>query len=105
MSDVLKEYLIRLGFKVDDASYKKFNKAVATSAKEVAGLGSVTVATATAIALSVEKVAREFEGLYYLSQRTGATVNSLKSYAFAAKQIGIGFDQSAAAIESFTTAQ
>ena len=105
MSDTLREYLIALGFKVDDATYKKFNASVANAAKEVTGLGSVTVATATAIGLSVEKVAREFEGLYYASQRTGETVNRLKSYGFAAKQIGISFDQSAAALDSFTTAQ
>lgn len=105
MAETLREYLIALGFKVDEASYKKFQASVAHSAKEVAGLGSVTVATATAIGLSVEKVAREFEGLYYASQRTGETVNRLKSYGFAAKQIGISFDQSAAALDSFTTAQ
>jgi hypothetical protein len=105
VSDILREYLIALGWKVDDASYKKFKSSVANSAKEVAGLGSVTIATATAIGLSVEKVAREFEGLYYASQRTGETVNRLKSYSFAAKQIGIAYDQSAAALDSFTTAQ
>jgi tail lysozyme len=105
LSDILREYLIRLGYKIDDASYKKFKSAVAASAKEVAGLGSVTVATATAIGISVEKVAREFEGLYYASQRTGETVNRLKSYGFAAKQIGIAYDQSASALDSFTTAQ
>lgn len=105
MSDVMREYLIALGFKVDDASYKKFKGAIATTAKEVAGLGSVTVSTATAIALSVEQVAREFEGLAYLSQRTKASVNDLKSYSFGMKQIGIETGQSQAALESFVAAQ
>lgn len=105
MSDTLKEYLIALGFKVDDASYKKWKASVANSTKEVAGLGAVTVSTATAIALSVEKVAREFEGLYYAQQRTGETVNRLKSYSFAMKQIGIDGGQAAGALDSFTTAQ
>lgn len=105
MADKLREYLIALGFKVDDASYKKFKGAIATSAKEVAGLGTVTVSTATAIALSVEQVAREFEGLAYLSQRTKASVNDLKSYSFGMKQIGIDAGQSQAALESFAAAQ
>jgi hypothetical protein len=105
MSDTLKEYLIALGFKVDDASYKKWKGAIATGTKEVAGLGAVTVSTATAIALSVEQVAREFEGLAYLSQRTKASVNDLKSYSFGMKQIGIETGTSQAALESFVAAQ
>lgn len=104
MADKLREYLIALGFNVDPRSYKKFKDAIATSSKDVATLGSVTASAATAIALSVEKVAREYEGLFYLSQRTRTSVNDLKSYSFAAKQIGIDFGQSQAAIESFTTA-
>lgn len=105
MADKLKEYLVALGFRIDDASYKKFKSAVATTTKDVAALGAVTVSTATAIAVSVEEVARQYEGLYYASQRTRASVNDLKSYQFGMKQIGIEAGQSQAAIESFATAQ
>lgn len=105
MSDSLQEYLIALGFKVDDESYKKFKSAVATGTKEVASLGVVATSTATAIALSVEKVAREFEGLYYQQQRTKESVNNLRSYSFAMRQIGIDASASSAALDSFTTAQ
>lgn len=105
MADILQEYLIALGFKVDEASYKKFKASVANGTKEVAGLGAVSVSTATAIALSVEKVAREFEGLYYQQQRTGESVNRLKSYSFAMRQIGVDAATSEAALDSFTTAQ
>lgn len=105
MADKLREYLIALGFNVDEKSYKKFKKAVATTSKEVAGLGSIAVSTATAIAVSVEHIAREYEGLFYLSQRTKENVNNLKAYSFGMKQIGIDTAQSTAAIESFTAAQ
>jgi hypothetical protein len=87
MSSSLQEYLIALGFSVDDASYKKFKGAVASGAKEVAGLGSVTVATATAIGLSVEKVAEEYRNLGFVAQRTRASVNDLKAYSFGIRQI------------------
>lgn len=105
MSDVLREYLIALGFKVDDASYKKWKGGLSTGAKEAAGLGTVATTTATAIALSVEKIAREYEQLSYVSQRTKSSVNDLKAYSYAAKQIGIDFGSSQAALESFAAAQ
>jgi hypothetical protein len=104
VSDYLKEYLIALGFRVDDATYKKFNAAIATSAKEAAGLGSVVVGAATAIGVSVEKVAEEYRNLGFVAQRTGETVSSLKNYSFAMKQIGVDAGQSQGAIESFAAA-
>jgi Phage tail lysozyme len=104
MSYILREYLLSLGFKIDDASYKKFNAALATTAKEAAGLGSVVTGAATAIGLSVEKVSEQYQSLVFLGQRTGNTVNNLKAYSYAAKQIGIDFGQSQGAIESFAAA-
>lgn len=104
MADKMREYLIALGFKVDPASYKKFKQAIAASSKDVAELGTVAASTATAIALSVEHIAAQYEDLFYLSQRTKASVNDLKSFSFGMRQIGIDAGQSRAAIESFTTA-
>lgn len=104
MADTLREYLIALGFKVDDATYKKFDKAIAGAKADVVGLGSAVVTTAAAIGVAVEKITKEFEDLAYLSQRTGASVNNLKAYDYAARQIGLTTSQSQGAIESFTTA-
>jgi hypothetical protein len=104
MSSPLKEYLVALGFKIDDATYKKFNAALATSAKEAAGLGSVVVGAATAIGVSVEKVAEEYRNLGFVAQRTGETVSSLKNFSYAAKQIGIDVGSSQSALESFAAA-
>lgn len=104
MSDVIKEFLVGLGFRIDDAQWKKFQSGVAQATKEVAGLGKVTVAVGTAIGLTVEKISREYESLYYISQRTNATVSNLKSYSYSMRQIGIDSETSAAQIDSFTTA-
>ena len=104
MSDYIKEYLVSLGFHIDDASYKKFNVALATSAKEAAGLGSVVIGAATAIGIAVEKVAEEYRSLGFVAQRTGETVSSLKSFSYAARQIGIDAGQAQGAIESFAAA-
>jgi len=104
MNSPIEEYLVKLGFRVDGASMKRFNAAVAASAKEAAGLGAVMASTATAIGVSVESVAREYEGLFYLSQRTRSSVNDLKAYSYAAKQIGIDAGQSTSTIQSFAAA-
>ena len=39
-SMVLREYLVKLGWSLDDASYKKFNEAIAASARGIAKIGA-----------------------------------------------------------------
>jgi hypothetical protein len=105
MAATLQEYLISLGFRVDDKTYKKFQASVANGAKEAAGLGAVVVGTATAIAVAVAKVAEEYRSLGFAAERTGSTISGLKAYSYAARQIGIDAGASAAALESFSAAQ
>lgn len=105
MADTLREYLIGLGFRVDEAGWRKFNAAVTRTGANVAELGAETVATSLAIAAMVERVARHYEELYYSSQRSKASVENLRSYGLAAKQVGLTVEAMTAAQESFSTAQ
>jgi hypothetical protein len=102
--DIIKEYLIALGFKLDEDGWRKFNAGLTRSAKDAAELGSTVVATATAIGIAVTKVARQQESLYYASQRTGSTVNNLLGHERAAKQIGLTWEQARSSVEGFGAA-
>lgn len=103
MADTLQEYLIKLGFKIDEDGWKGFQSKVAQSGKNIAELGAVSVATAIEIGIAVEKVARHYEELYYVSQRAGSTVSSLKAQEFGFKQIGLTADQARSAVEGFAS--
>lgn len=103
MTDVLQEYLISLGFKLDDAGWERFNARLNVAGKRVIDLGAVTVAAATQIGIAVEKTARVYEELYYVSQRTGSSVSALKAYEFGAKQIGLTSEQARSSVESLAT--
>ena len=39
MTDVIKEFLVKLGFKLDEDGVKKFQAGIASATKEVTGLG------------------------------------------------------------------
>lgn len=105
MADILREYLIGLGYKIDEAGWRKFQSAVGRSLKTTTELGAEAAATGLAIAAMVERVARHYEELYYLSQRTDASVNTLRTYSLAAKQVGLSVEQMTAAQEQFSAAQ
>ena len=50
MADTLKEFLVKLGFKIDEEGQKKFKEGVAAATKEVTELGLKAVGAATAVA-------------------------------------------------------
>jgi hypothetical protein len=99
----LQEYLIKLGWSVDEPSLKKFVGAVSATGSRVAELGSVAIETAAAIELMVSRVARTYETLYYASQRTGQSIRYIQSTQFAFKQIGLSAEEANASIEGIAT--
>lgn len=103
-TDVIKEFLVSLGFKIDDASWKKFEGGVRRATADVLTLGKASVASAAAVGAAVEQVSREYESLYYMSQRTQSTVSNLKTFEYSMRQIGLSGETSQAQIEGFTTA-
>jgi hypothetical protein len=63
--DVLKSFLVGLGFDIDDAGLAKFNKAVASATLKVAALYGATVTAATGVAAGIASVSDDFEKLGY----------------------------------------
>jgi hypothetical protein len=96
----LQEYLVKLGWSVDEPSLKKFLGAVSATGARTAELGSVAIETAAAIELMVTRVARKYETLYYVSQRTNQSVKYIQGTQFAFKQIGLSAEEANQSIES-----
>lgn len=124
MADTLREFLIAIGFKVDDASYKKFSKAVDDVSKNVKkldekgikglsesaaafgrlmGVVAGGVATAAlAVTEATNRVSEDLNNLYIASQKTGATVSNIDALRTAAQRISVGADQAQAALTAFS---
>lgn len=103
MSDnVLREFLVSLGFQVDEASMKKFTTSVESVTKSVMQVGAGVAAAATGIVAGVKIISSQMENLYYASQRTGATVGNIMALRYAAGQIGLTADQAQGALENFS---
>lgn len=99
--DVLREFLVSLGFQVDETSFKKFNQSIEKVTKSVERAGLVVAATAGGFVAGVSVIASQMEKLYYASQRTGATVGNLMALRYAAGQIGLTAEQAQGALEGF----
>lgn len=102
MSDnVLREFLVSLGFTIDEVGMKKFTTSVESVSKTVLKLGVEVAAVATGVVAGVKIISNQMENLYYASQRTGATVGNIMALRYAAGQIGLTADQAQGALENF----
>jgi hypothetical protein len=89
-ADVIKEFLVGLGFKIDEAGKKRFVDNIAAATVTVTALGAATAAASAAVVAGVAKMADSLEQLYFVSQRNKASVESIQSLDFAARQLGAG---------------
>lgn len=103
-ANMLREYLVGIGFKVDDQQFKKFKNGMDTIAKGAKVVGETLATTSTIVAASVTAMASQFEKLYYQSQRTKASAANIQALEFAAEQVGVSADAASNALEGLTTA-
>lgn len=101
---ILEEYLTRLGFKLDDESYRKFMAGVQRAGAAAVDLGVTVAGAATVVATSIGQIAKQYDALYFASQRTKASVADIKAGEFGFRQIGLTADQSRAQVEGFAQA-
>jgi hypothetical protein len=101
---VLKEFLVSLGFQLDQSGLKKFTGGVNDATKSVMKVGAAVIGAAAAVEEFVKHVSQNMEKLYYASQRTGATVGSLQALQQAAEKTGLQTNAVTAAVEGFADA-
>lgn len=101
---ILKEYLLALGFKVDQTSVKKFDEAVGKLDTGAADLAKRVLGVAAAAQVMVAVFARSMEKLYYASKRTDSTVGNIQALEYAGRQLGLGSGEMQQALESMARA-
>lgn len=89
-ADVIKEFLVGLGFKIDEKGQKRFVDTIGAATVQAVALGAATTAAATAVVAGVAKISDSLEQLYFASQRSKASVETIQALDFAARQFGAG---------------
>lgn len=104
MADPIKEFLVSLGFKLDQAGLARFTGALQGTHKVVRDFAVGITAMAAAAEEAIRRTARQYENLFYLSQQTGVAVRDLQQAQFAFSQIGLSAGDATNAISSLATA-
>ncbi|WP_115656460.1 lytic transglycosylase domain-containing protein [Klebsiella variicola] len=99
-AETLKDFLISLGFKVDDAGARKFDAIVTGATLKAIELGTKVELAAASVVAFTAKVASSLDNLYWASQRTGATVQGIKQIGYAVSQMGGSVDAARGSLEN-----
>ncbi|WP_431612968.1 transglycosylase SLT domain-containing protein [Enterobacter chengduensis] len=99
-AETIKDFLVSLGFEVDESGAKKFEATVTGATFQVLKMGAAVEAAALSVVAFTAKIASGLDNLYWASQRTGATVQGIKSISYAISQVGGNAEVAKGSLES-----
>jgi hypothetical protein len=99
-SVVVREFLVALGFRVDEAGLKNFKGGVGDATEGVKQLVTTTQGAVQSVSKGVTALASKLEGLYFVSRSTGASVANLRGFEFAATNMGVAAEAATSTIEN-----
>lgn len=86
--EVLKEFLVSLGYQVNEGQQRRFNEGLKKAQTEVLKLGAAFTGLTVAMVTGVYRTARSMEDLYYSSQRANSAAGNMQAFGFAVGQMG-----------------
>lgn len=97
--DILREFLVALGFTVNTGAERKMTAVVTAMTGRVNVLGRALTLVGSAVA--VERIASEFERLYYFSQKVGASAGEVMQLGYAFSQAGVSEEKAQGSLAAF----
>ncbi len=99
-AETIKDFLVSLGFELDEAGEKKFSAVIAGVTANVLKMGAVVEGAALSVVGFTTKIASGLDKVYFASQRTGASVAGIKALGYAASQLGVDAASAQGSLES-----
>lgn len=85
---ILREFLVRLGYQIDEPSEKKTEENLNHVTLLLGRLAGTAVTATAALAATTIKMASQFEQVYWAAQRTGQSAVSIRSLGEAWERVG-----------------
>lgn len=100
--EVIKSFLVSLGFQIDTGGLNKFTGALLNACKTAGKITGTLAGVTVAAEALVQVFAHSMEKLFYASNRTKASVENIQAIGFAFKQIGLSEEEALASLENFS---
>jgi hypothetical protein len=102
--DVIREFLVALGFKVDQKGLKTFTEGVEKATKGVVTMVATIEGAALTIGTGVAAMASRIESLGFVANRVGSSGNSLRALSGAAQDFGVSAQSAVGSVEALASA-
>jgi hypothetical protein len=99
-SNVIREFLVALGFKTDESALKNFETGITKASKAVFGLGAAIEGTAIAVSVGVARWASGLESLYFASIKANTSATNLRAFDRAAQNMGTQAGEAAQSVQA-----
>ena len=96
----IKEFLVSIGWKSNDTQQTKFFQALEGATLRANLLGTAIEDAARKVYESVVEMATRFDDLYWASQRTKASVDTIQAFGYAVSQLGGSSSAATASLET-----
>ncbi|MBG6243108.1 MAG: lytic transglycosylase catalytic [Candidatus Symbiopectobacterium sp. Dall1.0] len=101
-ADTIKDFLVSLGFDIDQAGANKFDAVLKGVTANVLKVGAVVEGAALSIVGFTTQIANGLDKVYWASQRTGASAQGIKALGYAAAQTGASAESALSALEGLS---
>lgn len=99
-TETMKEFLVALGFQLDDAGKKKFDDSIFDATTAVGSLGETVKKTAGYITDMTKNAATGLDSLYFAAGRMNSSVNDVRAMQYGMGQLGSSGEAALASMEN-----
>lgn len=89
-TNILREYLVKLGFKVDESQMKKWGENLTQLEKGLNNLAKNMAVVGVAVGVAMDRIGRKLDEAYFASKRIGASAGNIRAFGYAVSQLGGG---------------
>jgi hypothetical protein len=101
VADTIREFLVGLGFSVNESQQRNFVGALEGATLRANLLATAIEDMARTVVDKVGEVATQFEQLFYQSSRVGASASSIRAFEYAVSQLGGTIEGANSSLEDF----
>lgn len=103
-AETIKEFLVGLGFKVDQAGMARFASGIAGATAKAAALGAAVTAAAGAIVVGVKKIAEGYDELDRLGETFRTTAAEIDAFIDTAQILGVSNEKAKDSLKALDAA-
>ncbi len=103
-SNVIREFLVALGFKLDRPALQNFEQGIHKATRAALGLATAVEGMALTVGLGIARFSSNLEQLYFAAQRTGSSATALKAFQRTAQNFGASAGDALGSVEGLAQA-